>query len=194
MIAFSAGRESINCRAMEIPGAFYNSDDQELFRHCKVCEKELIESEADYFIEKVIKRFPDLETEQCLFEYAICEDCLHKQQQKLSAESRNRIMEFYLQRVEERVESGLQQMPDLDHCMLSGRSLEETSEYQIVAKARGSRLAEIPPFMVSGQILEQISELLSAQTREELDRFRDDNFGWPPELSRKLSGGDLILT
>lgn len=177
----------------EIPPEFYNSDNQRPFTHCKVCEAELLESNRPYFIEKIVKRYPDLDTAEVLFEYAICENCAQEFHQQLSEQSRTKVSEYFEERVRTRMMEGLNPKMDTQHCLITGASQEDTGEYQLVAQAQGRYLRMTPPFMISGEILEQINELLSAETRDELDRFKGDNFGWPPELAEAFGRGNLLL-
>lgn len=177
----------------EIPPQFYNSDSNMPFSYCKVCECELLENNKDYFIEKIMKRYPEVNTEEVLFEYAICEDCADKFHQQLSYTSRKNVQAFFQNRVRAIMDQGINPMIDTKHCLISGESVENTREYQLVAQAQGRFLRMTPPFMISGEILEQINEMLSAETRDELERFKGDNFGWPPELAEALGRGNLLL-
>lgn len=177
----------------EIPPEFYDSDSGKPFTNCKVCEGELLFNGKSYFIEKVVKRYPQLNTQEVLFEYAICYDCAMQFQQKLSSASRKSVEAFFQEQMRNRGKDSSSTEISTGHCLVSGATKEEAQEYQIVAQARGAYLYLTPPFMISGPVLEQINELLSPETRDELDRFKGDNFGWPPELAKAFGRGNLML-
>lgn len=174
---------------MDIPKDFYDSQTGEPFRHCKICEQNLLDSGEAYAIEKIIKNYPQLDRSEVLFEYAICRNCMQKLQQQLSAASQETISRYFSVKMAQAVPTYGQ----LDRCIISGKPSQSMSHYQIVALARGNQLAEAAPFAISEEVLQELGELLSAETRDELDRFKDTHFGWPPELSKALGDADLIL-
>mgnify|MGYP004354841757 FL=1 len=79
-------------------------------------------------------------------------------------------------------------------CMLTGNAIDDCEEYQIYAYCRGTSLSlNSNAFMLSGKAMEIIAELLSEETKDELDRFRDTFFGLPPELEDIINSRDLIM-
>ena len=63
-------------------------------------------------------------------------------------------------------------------------SREEQEEYQIYGMFRGGQMIQNQfPYMMSGAALEEIQELLSPETKDEIDRFKDEYFNIPPELA-----------
>ncbi len=182
---------------MNIPKKFYNSLTEHPFEHCKMCEKELLESKSEYVIEKAIRRFKEAEGEELLFEVAICLDCAFSMQSNLSKESVSNIQSFFFKKAMERRRSmddpeGFLEDP-LRECLLNGKKVMEMEEYQIYAHCKGDEIA-VPGgyYLLSDDIIEEIQLLLSKETKDELERFSDDNFGIPPELRKLFSRGDLI--
>lgn len=180
---------------MKIPDKFHNSLDEQLFTHCKMCDKELVEGEQDYLIEKAYRKFPDGHGEELLFEMAICMECALEMRKKLSSESLKNVNQYFMSKAGKRQDELRELSPDdlLQTCLLSGQNLEDMEEYQIYAHCRGGEISKMGGFyLLSGQILEEIQDLLSKETRDELNRFADDNLGTPPEFRKLFSGGDLV--
>ena len=182
---------------MNIPEKFHNSLTDHPFEHCKMCKKELLESKSEYLIEKAYRRFKDDKGEELLFEVAICLECATNMRSTLSKESVSNIQSFFFRKAMERRATmadpaGFMGDP-LRECLLNGKPLEDTEEYQIYAHCRGYQISiDGGYYMLSDEIIEKIQSLLSKETKDELQRFSDDNFGIPPELQKLFSKGDLI--
>lgn len=179
-----------------IPKEFKLEDeDYELHRHCKVCEKELIDSGAEYCIEKVVRRVSETNQAQTLFNFAICMDCIGQLRQRISAESMQAIELFQMRKImaaqKEEEHNPMRSFYE-QRCMFSGKNIGELESYQMIAFCRGAHLADNkPPMLIGAEVLEETQEILSAQTRDELNNFTDDNFGWPPEFARLLKKGEV---
>jgi len=76
-------------------------------------------------------------------------------------------------------------------CTLSGQILSEAEDYQVIAICAGDKLVESPIY-ISAVILDEIQGLLSAQSKDELDRFTENNLDWPPELKALIKQGDWL--
>lgn len=187
----------------DIPEVFRN-EEGEYFDHCISCNNELLESEESYIIERAIKKYRKLNTSIVIFEYAICIQCATKMNARLSEESLKNIQKFMSTKVRTSTSifSKLDQAETfnytelLDKCLITGKNIDDdaVSEYQLIAHCEGNKL--IPwefPFMISGEALEEISELLSEKTRDELDDFIDDHFGLPPEWKEAIKKRDAVL-
>ena len=85
-------------------------------------------------------------------------------------------------------------MPDpLDECLLSGKHLQDMETYQVYAHCTGTQLSmNRGYYMLSDAVIEEIQELLSDKTRDELERFSDENLGVPPELKHLFNKPDFI--
>ena len=180
---------------MKIPEKFHNSLENQRFTHCKICDKELIQNEESYLIEKAYRRFPETGGEELLFEVAICMDCSTNMRNQLSKESLERISSFFQERALQRREalSNLSKDELMETCLLSGQKIEEMENYQIYAHCRGDKIAPTGGvYMLGDTIIEEIQDLLSAETRDALNRFSDDHLGTPPELRKLFASGDLV--
>ncbi len=183
-----------------IPKDFHELDNDDFIKECKVCQKHLPENDNQYLLEKAVKRFPDIEARETVFEYAICLECAGSKRDSLSKESKQKIQDYFTSdEIQSRsfdifqraVFSGQRPM---DYCMITGKSIQEVKEYQIIAHCKGNSLFPgTEALMISGEGLEVISGLLSESTKDELDRFKDEHFGVPPEFEKILNPTDLIL-
>ena len=174
-----------------IPPIFFDSGTGNLFRHCKVCERDLMRGDIPYGIEKVIRRYPKFGTEDVIFDYAICMLCIEEQHRQMSEESRARMEEYYQSHMD--VEAKLQEAKDkpveylLDRCAITGEKRMQMEEYHVSALCVGDRLhPEMPPHMLGGKAMEDIAELMSRQTLDQWNRFRDQFLGPSPEISDLL--------
>ncbi len=184
-----------NARAVDIPKVFKTFVSEEYFSSCIICEKYLLDDSTEYVIEKVMK---DGYAE---VEYAMCLDCLEEMRKKMSEESLQRIgkyfdshIDFYSKRVDLMLSRNNNVDDYISTCLVNGRKISEFSEYQIFAHCRGHHLMiSVFPYMISQPVTEEVQELLSAKTREELDGFTDDYFGLPPDLREIIRNKKLIL-
>lgn len=181
---------------MDIPSKFDNSILEKKFSNCSVCNADLTSPNAEYLIEKAYKRFPNNMGEELLFEIAVCFDCAGKMRGELSKESLENISAFFAKRSFDQKQANPDADPTLllDQCLLSGKRMSEMQEYQIYAHCRGGQLADpYSYYMLCDDMIEEIQSLLSDHTREQLQKFSDDNIGMPPELKKLFSNGDLII-
>ncbi len=186
-----------NNSTLDIPQKFNNSLTEHPFEHCKMCKKELLESESEYIIEKAYRKFVDDKGEQLLFEVAICLECASGMRSTLSKESVSNIQGFFFKKAMERkvTRSNSENFTEdpLGECLLNGKLIEDMEEYQIYAHCKGRKIAaQGGYYLLSDDIIETIQSLLSKETKDELQRFSDENFGIPPELQELFSRGDLI--
>ena len=179
-----------------IPKSFLSSDTNAPIQRCIDCDHDLMLGDRHYMIEKVFKRYPNLDKLEVLFEYAICSVCYEKMKDALSAESmanlsqymmRNSDMNALQKRIEENPEDPEQW---LTHCIIKGTAKDEMKEFQMGACFRGDKMATdfMPPFLIGELAIEEMNELLSEETKGEMDDFMGEHFGIPPELRK-----DFIL-
>ena len=176
----------------DIPNQLYNEDSKQPHKACKICATEFSDSYI-YGIQKVFKNYPN-QKPQALFDFALCQTCMEEARSELSVESRQRIDQFMMSKMREMEETGLDISLSFDSgkCSLSGKLTTDSKEYQGVAVCRGPKLLE-SPMVLSDDILDQIQELLSPESRQELNRFSENNFGWPPELKKMWQDGDFVI-
>lgn len=181
----------MNSRRVEIPATFHSTVDKTPFSTCLVCERSLLQEPlVPYMIEKNVRRYPELNREEVIFEFAICQPCQQVMSEALSKESRERISTYFQEHLSpSQIEANLQKSdrsPDdsIQDCMLSGEAIQTCTEYSLYAQCQGEEMEmNIFPFALSGKVLEQMAELLSDRSREEMDDFMGHYFTGPPEFN-----------
>ncbi|MFP4094265.1 MAG: hypothetical protein ACLFUB_07245 [Cyclobacteriaceae bacterium] len=184
-----------------IPRAFYPYKQDEPFSQCISCHNPLLEDGQDYFIEKAIRKYPELNAYDVVFEYAMCLRCAEQMHHELSQESKQKIQDFMLQNasyIEQKLELLKEEkfnMEDwLQTCIITGRTIDQLTEYQIFAQCRGNKLLyHGMPYLISGEAMDAMTNLLSNKTLGEMNRFINDNFGLPPELRKILADRPILL-
>jgi hypothetical protein len=175
---------------VEIPKLFHSDATGMPFDHCIDCGVSLLGSGTHYFIEKAIKNYPKLGSTDTIVEYAICYNCYMEVQKSLSRESLSRIETYFLENVNlyarmKEVLSDADSNPEkwLSKCIVKGIERKTASEYQIMCECTGRQMhLSLAPYMVSVEAMNEITDLLSAQTLDALNGFYHDHLGLPPEL------------
>jgi hypothetical protein len=183
-----------------IPKRFYPEKSEKPFDKCIMCEKYLLGEGTLYMIEKAYRRYPALDTEAVIFEYAICKECAENMRSELSEESRQRIDSYFAKNVdfEKRMRTMLDDKPDLDKyissCAVKQTPAEQAEEYVICAQCDGCDIVYSAfPYMIGGEAMEEVSELLSLKTRDVLDDFIDRHLSGPPELRELFKSNKKLL-
>jgi hypothetical protein len=184
-----------------VPKTFHSFASGKPFDRCVVCEKHLLENGTQYVIEKAIKKYPGFGAQDVIYEYAMCIGCTTRMREALSGESLVVIDQYFDARVnlvERRNRmlrtAGLNVEAWLSHCLLTGTPREDLSEYQLYAHCDGpDMLFSYLPYVISAQALSDLSNLISAETKDILDDFIDEHFGLPPELKQLLKTRKSIL-
>lgn len=184
----------------DIPDIFLPYGQKEPFAHCINCHCDLLQDDVEYIVEKVIRRYKQLNATDVIFEYAICMHCAELMRKELSVESLQNVQDFIeksnmINSRQRLIRENNWNIHDwLSCCAVSGEDIDEQDEYQIYGHCRGRQLVfSAMPYMISGSVMEAMSELLSAKTRDELDRFIDDNFGIPPELKKNIKDNPIVM-
>lgn len=176
-----------------IPEIFHNYSTGTQFDRCIDCDRQLLDGETEYFIEKALKSYSGFSAKDVIFEYAICLPCAERLRKQMSKESMQSIQRYFSENIN--VMQRMQQMhanpenPEawMKQCMVKGVSIQDLEEYQLYAHCKGNELVTSQmPYMISGLALDEISNLLSNETLDELDNFMDQHFGPPPELMEPL--------
>lgn len=184
---------------VKIPREFYSSLTREPFSECIACKNSL--NENTYLVEKSFRQNPECDFRDIVFEYAMCLECYEKLNTGFSEESARK-MDAYMKtniQWEERRKELWQGYP-LDperwtaECIVKGTSREELRVFQIAAVFSGSfMILSDLPLLFGGEALEEMGELVSSKTREEMDRMYDDFFGPPPELKKLLLDHKILF-
>ncbi|GAA0893011.1 hypothetical protein GCM10009122_26900 [Fulvivirga kasyanovii] len=185
---------------IEIPTDFHSFSKQGLFERCIECDKFLLDQGTEYFIEKAIKKYPGYKAFDVIFEYAICATCAEKMRKRISKESMKSIEKYFAENVDVNQRMNVMQAnPDnpqawMKECMVKGSDKTELNEFQIYAHCNGKHLEMTQmPYLISGQALDEIANLLSEKTLDELDGFVNRHFGPPPELMEPIPKKRLVL-
>src|SRR5690606_16990561 len=118
------------------------------------------------------------------FEYAICERCKTDMMQSISKESMKNIQEFAMKmggmpKLENSDEMQIDIKYMLNHCIATGKPLEELDEYHLVGIFKGDKMVQLP--MLYGEsFIEEYSELLSEETKGFFDDFFNNITLLPP--------------
>lgn len=177
-----------NFHTIEIPRVFKTFISEAYFKNCIICDRYLLDKETEYVIEKVIRDgYVELE-------YSMCLDCVEKMRQRMSEESMERInryfeenFDFYARRYHILASQSSNIDDYISSCLFKDKPVHELKEYQLLGHCRGDKmLLSVFPYIVSKDAIEEVQELLSAKTREELDDFTDRYFGLPPDLKEIL--------
>lgn len=178
-------------RGIEIPALFFDSITGKPFQTCQVCQKQLLDTDSNYIIEKVFRKNIASGKIEAHFEYAICFDCAMKLTQSYSKESKENLERYFKENVQDNL---AQQAPvnlaserdiqeHLSKCSITGKTVTDLEEYQIVGQFNGSYInPNMAPFMIGAGAMDDVSDLLSEKTLDEIDDFTGKFLTGPPEF------------
>ncbi|MDC1067771.1 hypothetical protein OAQ99_01285 [Candidatus Kapabacteria bacterium] len=184
----------VNPKSIEIPDEFHSFETKKPFTNCVVCEKNLIEIGIHYFVEKSVKKYPNSSAFDIIFEYAICLECALEMRETLSKDSMEKIDSFFdekvnlLSRWKSLTRDGKYDINDwVSNCLITNKPVKDLNEYQIYAHCESDRmLFSLMPYVVSGEVIDHVSGLLSQKTKDELDGFMGKYLGPPPSIREIL--------
>lgn len=186
---------------IEIPEKFYSDAEGKPFEYCQVCGKFLLAEGTTYVVEKAFKNYEGYDFSTTLFEYAICTDCHTEVQKSMSEESMRNLQQYYMRIIAEKGNKPIVISLDdfklddwISKCFFTDDSVSSMQEYQLVAQFSGSKMVmNMPPMVVGEGAMEQMAELLSNETIDEMNGFKKKFLGPDPELEEIISGKKLIL-
>ncbi len=169
-----------------IPKAFHSFETDQPFERCIECNKYLLGEDTEYLIEKAFKSYEGYEAKDVIFDYAICLDCAEDLRNEISNESMESIMNYFQQNIDmtKRLLM-MEQEPEegLKNCMIKGTSVNSCKEYQIYAHCKGKKLNMVnPPYLICGEVMDEILPLLSKQTIDEMNGFFNKHFSPDPSF------------
>ncbi|MCB2222077.1 MAG: hypothetical protein KQI35_16965 [Bacteroidetes bacterium] len=173
-----AENDQSNVQFIEIPPIFYSDLTGEPFHECINCGKNLLLPGTPYMIEKAFIQTQPHQTKNTVFEYAMCFDCWEITKKSLSKESMEKINAYFARNVnlEERrkkFENNKNIDDWLKECIVSGESVKSMKEYQIACQCDGPYMAyHYLPYLISGEVMDEVMELLSEKTLGEMDNFK----------------------
>ena len=174
-----------------IPEEFYSFESNQPFENCLVCKADLLSGELDYFIEKAVRNYHEHEVSDIVYEYAICLHCAQDMNGQMSAESMQNIQAYFsdhsqfMQNLSDYNNNWQEKEGELipDRCVITGEAKAHLDEYMIYGHFRGSAMVKSSmPYLLSGKVMDAVSDLLSNETIDQLDDFMGAYFGGPPEL------------
>jgi len=184
-----------------VPESFYSDAKQAPFSQCVSCDTLLLKNGTQYVIEKAIRCYPKHNTKDTVFEYAMCLSCYGQMQHALSQDSMLRVRNYFDEHIDlyERrkglLENETQDVKDwISTCLITGKSVHEMLEYQIFCQCDGSdMLFTYLPYLIGGDAIAEIAQLLSNKTLGEIDGFMDEHFGLPPEFRKHMLEHTVLL-
>jgi hypothetical protein len=163
---------------IEIPPIFYSDLTGEPFHECIHCGKNLLLPGIPYMIEKAFIQTQPHQTKNTIFEYAMCYDCWEETKNSLSRESMERINDWFARHVDMdqrmlKFENNSNVDDWLRECIVSGANVESLKEFQIACQCDGPYMAfHYLPYLISGEVMDEVMELLSEKTLGEMDNFK----------------------
>ena len=178
---------------IKIPKKFYSTETDLPFTNCVSCDKYLLQPNSPYVIEKAVKQYPDYNTTDVIFEYAMCMDCYQNLHNTMSLESKSNIEKYFNANVDlKERRTNLIKAKELSiedwtsNCIIKGTHVSELTEYQIACQCDGEYLLFTNmPFLIGNAAMDEMMNLLSNKTIGEINGFRDKFFSPDPDL-RKL--------
>ena len=183
----------------DIPKIFQCDATGKDFERCIACDQSLAQMD-NYVIEKAFKSYNGLQQYNTIFEYAMCISCAQMMRNQLSVQSRSSINEFFSRQIDFSIHHNLSEQGTteveawLDRCAVDQTPVGELVEFQIFGSCQGSELVlDFYPLLLGGPALDRLTELLSNQTLDDLQRFTDDLIDGPPEFADLLSKGPRVF-
>lgn len=165
---------------------FHSAETGKPFRDCISCGLQLADPEVPYLVSKSFRRG------ECIFEYAICDDCRSNMAQEFSQESREQLADFFENTVQVQERSsfltyGPIPEPWIARCAACDTPRDEMESYSIGGVLLGSEMLYDPyPLCLCGKCEEEIQDRLSQKTRGIWDDFVDTHFDGPPSDAEDL--------
>ena len=182
-----------------IPKIFHKAEGG-LLSLCIMCNKNLLSPAHEYLIEKVVRVYPEYKKTEVIFEYAMCLTCATAMHNELSVESRQRIEAYFALHVDVKKRNALLQPKRasfknwVSNCLVKGTPIKKSLEYSLYGHAVGKKFVyDLFPYAVSGEVMEEVNELLSEKTREVLDDFIGKHFSGPPEIAEILKRRPVLI-
>lgn len=186
---------------INVPPIFYPEGKNEPFKYCQVCKKELLENNERYLIEKAYKQDLENKGRKLIFEFVYCLNCQEQIQSEFSPESKEKIDNYFNANTNlEKRYQGLtkNKLFDVDiwlhNCIVKNKPIDEVEEFQIYSLCEGGdMLFYHAPFMLCGEAMDDIMNLLSNKTLDIINGFWVDNIDLPPEMEDIFKTKKLIL-
>ena len=183
----------------KIPPEFYSDLTGQPFDSCINCGKNLLIPGTIYMIEKAIVQTQPHLTKNTIFEYAMCYSCWEETKKSLSAESLQNMQDYFAERVDfQKRNSVLKESDEMDDwlgsCIVKGKHKNELKEYQIACQCDGPLMAyHFLPYLISGEVMDEVMDLLSEKTLGEMDDFKNRLTTPSPDLEELFDKKKVFL-
>lgn len=186
----------------EIPEIFHSDATGRLFSNCLVCDCYLLDHGVPYVIEKAIRNYTNFQnSSDTIFEYAMCLQCMETFRKQVSEESQQKLDEYMSQRVDflarrqKYVDAENFDVEDwTSNCIVNGKLGHKVEERQIYCQCDGDKmLFTYMPFMLSGDAMQEMANLLSKKTIGEIGDFMNEHFDLSPELKINPVDSPLLI-
>jgi len=170
-------------------------------KNCVMCDALIHPKGGPYMIEKAFRYNMKFDIRDTIFEYAICMACYDKISTSLSPESGQTMIDYFnshvdlLQRSIDLLNKKTPALNDwIGACVIKGTEMKDCAEFQVCCQCDGDKmLFNHLPIMLSEEALQEMNDLLSESTKEELDDFRDKFIGVPPEWRELMKSRSPVL-
>jgi len=179
-----------------IPEIFHSFETGTPFTQCLECRSDLINGQP-YLIEKAFKNHIEYQVKDTVYDYALCMNCAEQIKNEMSKESVASIVRFFAERLnpaEHISRMHLSPLESIETCMITGKEMDDCTEYQIYAYCVNDTISpDMPPYMVSGEVMEDILPILSKKTKDDLDGFFNKHFAPDPTLMEPISPKFVLI-
>lgn len=168
----------------DIPKEFFSFETNAPFERCIECDKYLLDDDTEYLVEKAIKNYDGYSAKDVIFDFAICMDCMHERSKEISSESATKISEYFQNNIDIEKRIAQNESDDvLNKCMIKGTDISACNEYQICGYFKGKKMnIKNPPYLISGEVMEELMPLLSDKTVDEMNGFFNKHFSPDPSF------------
>ncbi len=190
---------------VKIPGIFHSIESGEPFKNCMNCNCDLLQEDTQYVIEKAIRQYQDYNATDTIFEYAICMKCHSEFIKSYSEKSLDNIQNYFMENIsyspqredlkKKMEEEGYFNIEDwTSHCIIKGTSIRKLPEYQVGCHCIGNKMVVSGmPFVIGNKALDEISQLLSNKTIDQMNGFVNEFLGLPPDLRKLLPDAPVLI-
>lgn len=173
-----------------IPEIFYSEKKNRPFENCTRCDKKLGKNDEIYLIEKAYERNRVTHDPELVFEVAYCFDCREGLMQSLSKTSRKKLEAYFKAHTDlDKRDAELKKYdlmdPDIwiNNCIVKNKPIDQAKVFQLYAICWKNELVfHNSPYMICGEAMDEIVELLSNKSLDILNDFLTDLLDMPPEV------------